>query len=94
MADRSQRFVAYLIYVTAVLMGMVWVVAVFIVPKLAELVMGISNGQQPLPQSAIVVFNVSAFIQNNGMLFGLAWIFLLAGSVFCRFALRKSRGRH
>ena len=89
MKVKSLRLAATLIYMLSILMGMMLLIALFIVPYFAELVMDISDGQTALPYLLRVVFDISVFLGNNGMLFGVVCVILFAGSLVWRLRLRN-----
>ena len=85
MTNRGKKLMASWGIRMACLMGTVWVAVVFIVPYYAEMM---SMMPDELPGYLKTIFNVSGFLQNNGMLLGMFAVLLFAGSFFWRLTLR------
>ena len=87
MTSKGKKLMASLGMMLGFLLAIIWVAVIFVVPYFAELVTSMSDGEAELPAVTKVVFNVSAFLQNNGMLLGMFSVLLFAGSLSWRLVL-------
>lgn len=87
MTSKGKKLMASLGMMLGFLMAIIWVAVIFVVPYFAEVVM--SMGIAELPGYLKVIFNVSSFLQNNGMLLGMFSVLFFAGSLSWRLMLRN-----
>ena len=85
MTSKGKKLMASLGMMLGFLLAIIWVAVIFVVPYFAEMVM--SMGITELPGYLKVIFNVSSFLQNNGMLLGMFSVLLFAGSLSWRLVL-------